>query len=289
MHLAALNEPDLILALWRGTMPCDTRLGDNKDTWDWAVLRDNTVWTLHGKAVAAATPYLPGSFDCPPRNPAEKLNSGYKAMEFLTYIYGLGPGLFYGILPMKYWKHFCKLVRGVRIVHQKVINQKELNEADELLLQFCVEFEVFYYQQNPARIHFVRQAIHALSHICRETTRIGPYAGVTQWTMENAIGNLGRKIRQPSSPFANLAQRAIRRCQINALTTMLPALFPIETLPRGAQDLGNGYVLLRKQEKKPRCISIVEAEAIINFLRTAGVAASDEWLRTPQVARWACL
>ncbi len=83
---------------------------DNCDTWDWAVLRDLPTWHTHGQEVAAATPYLPTSFDRPPHNSAEKINSGYKAVEFLIYIFVLGPGLFYGLLPMNYWLHFCKLV-----------------------------------------------------------------------------------------------------------------------------------------------------------------------------------
>ncbi|KAJ6528077.1 hypothetical protein B0H19DRAFT_1195027 [Mycena capillaripes] len=39
---------------------------------------------------------IPGSFDRPPRNPAEKINSGYKAWERLLYVYGAGPALLYG-------------------------------------------------------------------------------------------------------------------------------------------------------------------------------------------------
>jgi hypothetical protein len=99
MHLAALNIPDLLINLWRGTLDCDG--GDDKRTWDWAVLTGST-WEAHGKDVTACTPYLPGSFDRPPRNPAEKVSSGYKAWEFLIYIYGLGPALLYGVLPEKY-------------------------------------------------------------------------------------------------------------------------------------------------------------------------------------------
>ncbi|KAF9471629.1 hypothetical protein BDN70DRAFT_975534 [Pholiota conissans] len=38
-------------------------------------------------------PYLPGSFDRPPRNPADKVNNSYKAWECLAWIYGLGPAL----------------------------------------------------------------------------------------------------------------------------------------------------------------------------------------------------
>src|ERR1700722_1568794 len=115
MHLASLNITELLLSLWRATLECHP--DDSKRTWDWAVLQGD-LWIRHGKAVADCKPYLPGSFEQPPRNIAEKINSQYKAREFLTYIYGLGPGLFYRLLPEKYWIHFCKLVKAIRIFHQ---------------------------------------------------------------------------------------------------------------------------------------------------------------------------
>lgn len=76
MHLVSLNMPDLLLSLWRGTIDCEKT--DDCNTWDWAVLKGD-VWKTHGATVADTTPYLPGSFDCPPRNPADKINSGYKS------------------------------------------------------------------------------------------------------------------------------------------------------------------------------------------------------------------
>lgn len=61
MHLGSLNIPDLLLSLWHGTIDCDKNK-DDRSTWDWAVLQ-GAVWENHGKIVASATPYLPGSFD----------------------------------------------------------------------------------------------------------------------------------------------------------------------------------------------------------------------------------
>jgi hypothetical protein len=102
MHWACLNWTDLILALFRGTIECE--LPDSKKAWIWAVLQGK-IWKEHGQSVADATPYLPGSFDRPPRNPAEKISSGYKAWEFLLYIVGLAPALLHGILPDPEWRH----------------------------------------------------------------------------------------------------------------------------------------------------------------------------------------
>jgi hypothetical protein len=71
--------------------------------------------------------------------------------------------------------------------------------------------------------------------------------------MERTIGNLGQEIRQPSNPFANLAQRAIRRSQVNALKSIYPDLDSTAGfhLPKSATDLGNGYIVLRPRDKYP--------------------------------------
>jgi hypothetical protein len=284
MHLAALNIPDLLINLWRGLLDCDPK--DNRASWDWAVLQGPT-WVAHGRQIAAATPYLPGSFDRPPRNPAQKISSGYKAWEFLLYLYGLGPGVFYNVLPEKYWRHFCKLVFGMRIMNQHSIETEDINKAHQALLEFVVEFEVLYYQRRPERLHFVRQSIHALTHLGPEALRIGPPTCSSQWTMERTIGNLGREIRQPSNPFANLSQRGLLRCQINAIKAMIPDLqAPTTTLPRGAKDLGGGFVLLRARDRTHRPIRDCETAALRTYLEnTCSMSLEDNC--SPSIVRWA--
>ncbi|KAF8230387.1 hypothetical protein L208DRAFT_1282109 [Tricholoma matsutake] len=143
MHLGSLNLPDLLNNLWCGTFNCNT--SDKHSTWDWAKLQGST-WVEHGRQVAVATPYLPGSFDWPPRNPAEKISSGYKAWEFLLYLFGLGPGLLYSILPEKYYQNFCKLVFGMCIIQQNNISKEDLLKAHAALLEFAYEFKLLYYQ-----------------------------------------------------------------------------------------------------------------------------------------------
>jgi hypothetical protein len=96
--------------------------------------------------VADATPYIPGSFDRPPRNPAEKISSGYKAWEFLLYFYGLGPALFFGLLPHNYWQNYCQLVCAVQILLQEAITPAELVEAHLKMTEFSDEFETLYVQ-----------------------------------------------------------------------------------------------------------------------------------------------
>lgn len=262
MHLAALNVSDLMISLWRGTIDC-TR-PDDRSTWDWAVLRGD-VWQQHGRAVADALHYLPSSFDRPPRNIAEKLTSGYKAWEFLLYLYGLGPGLLCGLLPDNYYTNFCKLVRGIRLVHQHKITLDAVREARLALASFAQEFELIYCQRKATRVHFVRPCLHSVVHLPSEVIRVGPPICSSQWTLERTIGNLGEEIKQHSNPFANLSQRGIRRARVNALKAMIPDLEQskaTQDLPRGAIDLGDGYVLLRAREAEPRALRDCEAEAL---------------------------
>ncbi|KAF9224447.1 hypothetical protein BS17DRAFT_766485 [Gyrodon lividus] len=203
MHLFALNMPDLLINLWRGTFECDAN--DDKSTWWWATLVGE-VWKSLGKDTADTPSHLPGSYDCPPRNIAEKINSGYKAWDFL---YGIGPALLYDRLPEPIWEHYCKLVQAVRLISQKKITQQELRHADCLFLEWGEEFEIMYCERKPERLHFVRQSVHGPCHYGNEVATKGPLICASQWTMERTIGNLTKEIRQPSNPFAKLGQRAI--------------------------------------------------------------------------------
>ncbi|KAJ6564265.1 hypothetical protein B0H19DRAFT_1067845 [Mycena capillaripes] len=283
MHWSGLNWADLIIGLFRGTLDCEKP--DSKDSWAWAVLKGQ-LWQDHGKSVAAATPYLPGSFDRPPRNPAEKLSSGYKAWEFILYLIGLGPAFFDGILPKSEWQHFCKGVNVIRCFQQQKIPVEQIIERHQLACEFAAELETLYFQGMPERIHFVRQSVHAMTHLAPETIRIGPPALHSQWPIERTIGNLGQEIKSDSQPYANLSERSLRRCQVNALKAMIPDIDPRETgLPRGAIDLGQGFALLRARDEHGHHLLGNEADVIRNFLESKNGPSRG----TLSVVRWARL
>jgi hypothetical protein len=272
MHLLFLNLGDLLISLWRGSLKCETT--DSKDLWDWVVLT-GAAWTAHGKKVASATPYFPSSFHCPPRNPAEKISSGYKATEYFLYVFGLGPALFRGLLPRKYWRNFCKLVHGVRIIIQRRISDDQIREAHSYITQFVQEYENLYYQRRIDRLHFCRPALHTLLHTPQECLRIGPGAYSTQFTMERAIGDLGREIRQPSNMFGNLCQIALRRAQSNALKISCPTFDQEAPNPQHSYDFGQGLVLLRPRDRNMkhldgRQLNIIETSMAISRLRRWG-------------------
>ncbi|THH16725.1 hypothetical protein EUX98_g9255 [Antrodiella citrinella] len=291
MHLFGLNIPDLLVRLWRGTVPCDINQGDAKSTWDWVCLVGDE-WTDHGARVAQARQNLPGSFDHPPRNPAEKINSGYKCWEYLHWIYGLAPALLYGVLPLPYWLNFCKLVAGVRIIFQKRITRTQLQEAHKLLTDFVYEFEILYVQRKISRMHFMPQCTHALCHTPTESFRIGPLLCTSQFPIERTIGDLGAEIRQPSNPFANLAQRALRRAQTNALKSMFPDLDnePSNDVAPNmpCSRLDGGLVLLHPRERRDRIKKLrpVEAEVIRAHLEAVGGPEAVRSFTETLVQRW---
>jgi hypothetical protein len=142
MHIISINLPDLLLGLWRGTIDCDKK--DSRELWDWVVLVGD-VWKSHGQDVAHCRPYLPRSFNCPPWNPTEKISSGYKAWEFLIYVFGYCPALLHGVLPPRYWQNFCRLVSAVQLLHQRSLTAPQVRNAHLLVLSFIEEYEAIYY------------------------------------------------------------------------------------------------------------------------------------------------
>jgi hypothetical protein len=286
MHQPLINMATLLFDLW-----CErpaARSYDPHGDWPWAVLTGAT-WVRHGKVVADAARYLPTSFGRTPRNPQEKISSGYKAWEFLNYVYGEGPGVFFNLLPDPYYTHFCRLVRAIRIIFQFSISHEEIAAADEILLQWVLEYEQIYYQRNEKRLHLVRQCVHSLTHLARETCRLGPLWLSSQWTMERMIGHLGHLLRQPSNPFRNIAAQTKRVAATNALIAMWPDLERKKDDPRGFMDLGDNYLLLEPKDSSPCHLSPAEQTALDSYFIGIDHQSIYRWGRlqipTEQIAR----
>ncbi|KAF8573842.1 hypothetical protein K439DRAFT_1649909 [Ramaria rubella] len=242
MPTCTLNLGDFLPSLWTGKFDCDP--SDNVADWPWAVLIGDT-WQEHGEMVGNSHVYMPGLYDRPQRNIALKMNSGYKAKEWQGYLFGLAPALLDAILG-----EFLQACRS--------ISQTQLAHTQNLLDDF-----------HP-RLHFARTSVHAMLHVGLEVPRLGPPGLYSQWTLERTIWNLGLEIRQPSKPYANLSERALQRCQLNALRAMIPELNVVQSgQPSGSMNLGEGYSLLRPWDKYGHTIEGGEAQAIQAYIHTA--------------------
>ncbi|KAJ3001199.1 hypothetical protein NUW54_g6581 [Trametes sanguinea] len=191
----------------------------------------------------------------------------------MTYFYGYGPALLRRHLPRLYLKNFAKFVSAGRTLGKHRILRTELQHAEQLTREAELEYEQLYYERDPNRVHLVRPCIHSFGHGPSEVKKIGPLIGVTQYTMERTIGNLGQELRQHSTPYANLSHRALLRCQLNSLGYLLPSLRLDDaalSLPKGAQDLGNDMVLLCPKDATSRSTTNAEAIAFHFYLSDAG-------------------
>ncbi|KAJ3540522.1 hypothetical protein NM688_g6215 [Phlebia brevispora] len=164
----------------------------------------------------------------------------------------------------------------------------ELQEAHCLLVEFCEEYEVLYYRRLSYRLHFVRYSMHALIHAATESYRIGPHIYFSQWTLERLIGQLVGELRQPSNPYRNLSERALRRAQASAIKAMVPELERVPTLPRGAIDLGGGFSLRRACDSRLYRFHTSEVQAFHEFESKNPIRDLDSaWYESPAVWRWA--
>jgi len=84
MHLISINIPQHLIHIWRNTTEAKFLYTGEKP--DFIVLDQERIWRSHGELVTSTHQYLPASIDRPPRNPAEKINTRYKACEFLMYM-----------------------------------------------------------------------------------------------------------------------------------------------------------------------------------------------------------
>ena len=75
--------------------------------------------------------------------------------------------------------------------------------------EWVLEFEIIYCDWNLNRLHFVHQCVHSLTHLARETRRLGALWLSSQWTMEHVIGYLGSLLWQLSNLFRNLLYVAV--------------------------------------------------------------------------------
>ncbi|KAL0564720.1 hypothetical protein V5O48_017319 [Marasmius crinis-equi] len=245
MHWSAINKPDEFFALWRATI--NVYPPDSRDSWDWAVL-EGKKWDRHGKTVDLSRKFIPPPWGTP-RDPTKKLQTKYKAIKKLMYLYGLAPPLLHNILPKRYWLHFCKYITGSKLLLGWKVAPEDLIKGNWLMLEALFEFEELYIQPHPEQIHFARQSTHIDDHVTKEIVCYSPPACYSQWTTENAIENLEREQNQHQNPFMNIAQQAVPRVQVNTITALYPEKLPSQTqdaqLPRGSEEVGNGYALLR--------------------------------------------
>ncbi|KAG7098085.1 hypothetical protein E1B28_000059 [Marasmius oreades] len=219
MHLI-YNTGQLMLQLFWGTID-HNKVSNKPSNWDFAILYHSDDFATFGKAVEHASHFILTCVeDCASCNPAEKINSGYKALEYHILIFRLCTGLFYGQMPPYLYCHFCPLGSAICIIHRRHKSKQDLLGACKNLAEFVVLYEHYYYQHKMNHLQFVRPCIHLLLHLIDKTFRVGSLTELSQWTMERTISNYEHRIQLDTNPYGNLGQEIIEQAMVNALFAM---------------------------------------------------------------------
>ncbi|RDX40006.1 hypothetical protein OH76DRAFT_1459606 [Lentinus brumalis] len=242
MHHLALNLPDIMVKLFRGSF--ERKKPDKVEQWPWAVFHpidDDSAWINHSEAVADMRFYIPRSFGKAPRNIAAKMNSGFKAWEHMYHFYMVLPGQLWGVLNDELFEHYCKLVAGCHFALMLETPVALRLLAHKLLVEFVEDFERLYYARQLDRLHFCRHSIHLLVHLIPEGVRRGPLWLFSQWEA--------------------------------ALYVMFPVLAKPEGLPKDAVVLGDDYGRVLASAPRGRH----ERAALLSFLHAHDVAVPEGW------------
>ena len=130
-----------------------------------------------------------------------------------------------------------------------------------------------------------------MTHLALKTVRVGPLSCYSQWTIKTAIGNLGDEICQDRDPYAIIAQWGVLCAQLNSILVMFPHFDLLNndssSLPCGARDLGQGFVLLCMGQNVAKLVTDVKARAILHYWEEQAWSHLDTW---PQaVKQWSHL
>lgn len=130
----------------------------------------------------ALRPYVPREFARKPKSLDELCR--WKAIEFRTFLYYLGPLIFNTVLSTEYATHFNALHASVFILSHPVNYRKNDHCADELLTWFIETYKKLYRED---RVIFT---VHCMKHLPKQTLTTGPLDLHTSYPFENYLQTL---------------------------------------------------------------------------------------------------
>ena len=116
MHLSVLNDPDLLLGLWRGTIKSIIRpMIPPPGTGLFSATKRSGELTV---TLSRRRLHLfPRTFGRAPRNPAEKINSWVQSLGVsVVYIWTWACIYCDMFFRDPYWENYCKLVAGIQVL-----------------------------------------------------------------------------------------------------------------------------------------------------------------------------
>ena len=141
----------------------------------------------------------------------------YKAKEWESWLFLFSVPLLVGRLPDYCLQHWKLLKDAFSLLYQTQISRAEAQEARKLLIDFVLQYEAIYFQQEKSRLKACTSQIHALLHIVDSVTWLGPVFCFWQFPLERYVGAMERLATSKSEINTSLTNNLIHRERINYL------------------------------------------------------------------------
>ncbi|KAH7903169.1 hypothetical protein BJ138DRAFT_1138781 [Hygrophoropsis aurantiaca] len=230
MHLLWENVIKNLILLWTGEYK-----GIDPGCEAYELERD--VWAAICKATATSGKTIPSVYCARPPNPdTERTMCTADSWSFWTQY--LGPVLLQQkFSKMKYYKHFVKLVKMIRVCLQFELSKTDVQDLRTGFVSWINEFEEIYYQHELQRLATCTLTIHALAHIADSIEDSGPVWTSWAFPMERFCGRLQAAIKNPTCVLLPPRRQGVGAVEISHVNKIFKALatrfgVPLATIKR---------------------------------------------------------
>ncbi|KIJ69616.1 hypothetical protein HYDPIDRAFT_106255 [Hydnomerulius pinastri MD-312] len=257
MHLIWENVLKNLISLWTGAFK-------GIDTGREAYELESSVWTAICEATGASGSTLPSTYCSRPPNPETECLA-CKADTWSFWTQYLGPVLLrQRFSKPKYYKHFVKLVKMIRVCLQFELSTTDVEDLRIGFASWVKEYEDIYYQHDPQRLPTCTVTIHGLLHIADSIEMTGPVWTSWAFPMERFCGRLQPAIKSRRRPDACLARYVGEEAQLTHIG-LIHHMTEELALCRPAKDQVLGEL---RDKSYPTCALLPP--------RRAGAAAIDQ-------------
>ncbi|KAG8717826.1 hypothetical protein FRC08_006555 [Ceratobasidium sp. 394] len=209
MHLLFENLVPNMIAHWTGRFKM---LDQGTENYQLAPAQ----WAEIGRLTARAARTIPSQFVGTIPDIAQDQNL-FKAEAYAFWWQYIGPIVLQGRLNQPYYDHYLLGREIVIRCVQLEITSAELDELEEMIIQWVSEYERYYYQHDYERLRACPLTIHALLHMPHYIRHTGPLCGSWSFVMERFCGHLLPAVKNRYQPYQHLDNYILRRAQMQVV------------------------------------------------------------------------
>ncbi|KAJ1300030.1 hypothetical protein OPQ81_011150 [Rhizoctonia solani] len=209
MHMIWQNLIPQLIELWTGKFnDLDAGLEDYH-------LRLN-AWNALCDACVPSKRTMPSSFGCPVPDPRKP--SHFIAESWNIFTAQLAPPLLYKrFSDERYYQHFVRLVRILRLVVSFDLPRDKIPEIRRGLAEWVEEYKQIYYQFDKDRLQTCPVNVHYLLHVADSIEYMGPVWCYWAFPMERFCSFIVNSVKSRRYPYANIDERVLNRARLQII------------------------------------------------------------------------